>query len=181
MPDPPPASLSQGALYPPPPVVQDVLDVYGDGGGERETPDVWAWRETQLAAEVLRGRHGVRVASTAVGLAATFELAHPALDGGVAVLEVNTAAHKPGTGPGVQVRLGPPGDGGACEALALNAREAGPLSPTDLLGGWTVREGLLEHAAFYPDALRTPGLLSRIVLGAANRVQWLGATARLPH
>ncbi len=130
-------------------------------------------REVRQAVDLLRAWPGARAATTPHGLSATFANAAPSADGGLTLLEVDALAQRPGLGPGLSILLVPPGRGSQREALVLNEREIAPGCRTDLLGGWSARDGVLHHSAFFPQALCAEGLLTDVVLAAVRRVDWL--------
>ncbi len=130
-------------------------------------------REIQLSVELLSSWPGARAASTPRGLSATFAPAEELPDAGLTLLEVDALAQRPGLGRGLSILLVPPGRGSLREALALNEREISPGCHTDLMGGWSAREGVLHYSAFFPDAVCAEGLLTDLVLSATRRVEWL--------
>jgi hypothetical protein len=134
---------------------------------------LWTLRDVQLAVKMLSTLRGVRATPTSRGLSATFTSPNPSAGDGVDLLELDTASRWPGLGRGLSVLLVPPGRGGTAEALVLNEGEIAPGCCTDLLGGWSARDGLLQHSAFFPDAVHTKDLLTDVVLAAVRRVVWL--------
>ncbi|HXY41315.1 MAG TPA: hypothetical protein VEQ10_16695 [Vicinamibacteria bacterium] len=136
--------------------------------GWLDTPR-WASGETSACVAQLASAPGVHAVSTPRGFAASFVLAdQPGV--GLALLEADTGAEWPGLGRGLSVALVAPGRAGVREALALNERETLLGWDTDLLGGWSARGEVLQHAAFFPDALHHEGLLTALVEDAVRRV-----------
>jgi hypothetical protein len=139
--------------------------------------DLETWKgELQFSAEVLRAVPGVRAAATPRGLTASFALAAGRLQG-LALLELDVQAQRPPLGSGFSAVLVPPARGGVMDALKLNEQELMPGCRTDLVGSWSAREGVLQHAAFFPAGLvQSRTLPTEIALGALLRVEWLAAT-----
>jgi hypothetical protein len=129
----------------------------------------WAGAEMGECFAVLAATPGVRASATARGLSAS--VACPSGRGHRAQLELETVDDSPGLGGGLSVVVSVPGRGGVHEALRLNEFEAGPGCRTDLLGGWSAREGVLQHRAFFPDAVHAKGLAARVAGAAVRRVQ----------
>ncbi len=141
-----------------------------DGTTRRLDTRVWPAQEMRACVERLVASPGARAVSTPQGLTASFASNLDLPGGGLTLLQVDTRAERPGLGPGLSVMLVAPGRGGVREALALNEREVLPGWQTDLLGGWVVDGSVLQHAAFYPDAVYREGLLADIVETAIRRV-----------
>jgi hypothetical protein len=134
---------------------------------------VWPAAEVLESVELLRMVGGAHATTAPRGLVASLASAHASAVQGRVVLEVDTAAQRPRLGRGLSVLLMPPPRAGGAElALALNESEILPQCRTDLLGGWSVRDGVLRHSAFFPDAVHRPGLLLHLVLAAVRRVEW---------
>ena len=135
---------------------------------------VWPAVDVRASVDFLSAQAGVHAISTPRGLMASFAWAEPPSRRRRVLLEVDTAAARPGLGRGLSVLLVPAGRShGVKAALALNERELWPECPTDLLGGWSSPEGTLRYGAFFPDAVHRRGLLPQVVRAAARRVEWI--------
>jgi hypothetical protein len=113
----------------------------------------WDAGELRECADLLAVVPCARWAATRRGLTGSFSTEDPWLGGGPSFLEMAGGVECPGLGSGLRVCLTVPRAGGVMDALVLNEREAAPGSPTDLLGGWSAEEGVLQHSAFFPNAL----------------------------
>jgi hypothetical protein len=132
----------------------------------------WEGEEMVECVAVLSAVPGARVAATGRGLTASFSAEEPWRSDGPSLLEITAGLDRAGLGPGVRVRLTLPRSGSVEDALLLNEREVAPACPTDMLGGWSAQEGVLQHDAFFPNVVYAPGLVQRVALTGARRARW---------
>jgi hypothetical protein len=139
------------------------------------TPDVPYWDAGELAecAVMLAVVPHARWAATERGLTGSVSTEAPWLGGGPSLLEMAGGVESPGLGLGLRVRLTVPCAGGVEDALVLNEREAAPGSRTDLLGGWSADEGVLQHSAFFPNALYARDIALHAALSSVLRAHWV--------
>jgi hypothetical protein len=114
-----------------------------------------------------------RWAATGLGLNGILSAEDAWLGGRPSVLEMTAGFVSPGLGEGLLVSLTVPRAGGVEEALVLNEREVAPGSRTDLVGGWSAQEGVLQHTAFFPGACYAREIALHAALGAVLRAHWV--------
>lgn len=153
------------------PVRGTLLDVLRAG----PSPGVSHWDAGELTecAAMLAVVPHARWAATERGLTGSVSAEEPWLGGGPSVLEMAGGVESPGLGLGLRVRLTVPRAGGVEDALVLNEREAAPGSRTDLLGGWSADEGVLQHTAFFPNAVYARDIALHVALSSVLRAHWV--------
>jgi hypothetical protein len=130
-------------------------------------------------AAALRGHQGTRAIATHAGVTASIALPSDPTRHDFILLEIRSAT-RPGLGSGLAVwmSLPVPAPAHLLHALALNEAELLPDSPTDLIGGWQVRDGALAHEAFVPQMICTADVLKRVADAAARRAAWVRAAGQ---
>ena len=128
-------------------------------------------------ADALRAHDGVRAIAMHSGVTASFPWAFEGDRNDFILLEMRVAARQP-IGPGVwttvSLPLGAPTH--LLHALALNETEIAAQSPTDLVGGWLVRNQTLMHESFVPWTLCSGPVVQHLAESAVRRANWLRHT-----
>lgn len=127
---------------------------------------VWGGRDMLEAVYALRSLAHARAVATPYGVTASFRVA-----GGLAELEMKAPTQGAGLGYGLSLLVTLPDEGGVREALGHNERERDGCFGTDLLGGWSPRDGRLAFAAFWPNVAYSEGAAARLAVDAARRAQ----------
>jgi hypothetical protein len=125
-------------------------------------------------ADAMRAHDGVRAIATHIGLTASFPWVCDEDRHDVTLLEMRVAARQP-LGPGVWISMSLPMAAPAhlLDALRLNEAELGAASPTDLIGGWLVRNQALVHESFVPWTLCSGPVVRHLADAAVRRANWL--------
>ena len=130
-------------------------------------------------AEALRAHDDVRAIATHNGVTASFALPSEGDRYEFVLTEIRLASRE-GIGRGVSITMSlpMPAPTHLLHALVLNEAELQTDSPTDLLGGWVMREGSLVHEVFVPPALCTGEMIRHMAEAAARRAAWLRCAGR---
>lgn len=130
-------------------------------------------------AEALRAHDGVRAIATPTGVTASFALAPEGDRYEFVLTEIRVAGRDDfGQGVALMMSLPVPAPPHLFHALVLNEAELQTDSPTDLLGGWILRDGALIHEAFVPPVLCTGEMIRHMADVAARRAAWLRLAGR---
>ena len=133
---------------------------------------------TEIAG-ALRAHDGVRAIATHSGVTASFALAPEGDRYEFVLAEIRVAAREAlGKGVALTMSLPVPAPTHLMHALVLNEAELQADSPTDVLGGWVLRDGALVHDAFVPPALCSGEMVSHMAEAAARRAAWLRLAGR---
>ena len=126
-------------------------------------------------AEALRAHDGVRADCHAQRRDGKLRAVVGGRPPRVSLLEMRARAAARGSAAGVSITMSLPlpAPTHLLHALVLNEAELQSDSPTDLLGGWVMREGALVHEAFVPQALCTGEMVRHMAEGAVRRAAWL--------
>jgi hypothetical protein len=148
-------------------------DAFLDAPMLREAPGregSWSTREIATCVDALRKRSEPRAVETPWGVSATFALDWT--NEVRSVLEVRPDSARPLFGRGIGATLWTMVRGGPRDALQWNARETGPGSNGDALGGWWAPEGgFLVHRSFYPGPLCQADLLVQFLQASVHRAR----------
>ena len=130
-------------------------------------------------ADALRAHDGVRAIATHSGVTASFALLSEG-DRYEFVLTAIRCGTREEVGKGMSISMSLPmaAPTHLLHALVLNEAELQSDSPTDLLGGWVLRDGALVHEAFLPLALCTGEMTRHMAEAAARRAAWLRLAGR---
>jgi hypothetical protein len=130
-------------------------------------------------ADALRAHDGVRAIATHSGVTASFALVSEGNRFEFVLTEVRLADREAlGKGVSITMSLPAPVPTHLVHALVLNEAELQTDSPTDVLGGWTLRDGALVHTAFVPPALCSGEMIRHLAEAAARRAAWLRIAGR---
>jgi hypothetical protein len=125
-------------------------------------------------ADVMRAHDGVRAIATHSGITASVPWALDAESEDFILLEMRVATREPlGAGLWISMSLPMSTPAHLMHALTLNEAELATSSPTDLVGGWLVRNQTLMHESFIPWALCSGPLIRHLAESAARRANWL--------
>jgi hypothetical protein len=124
--------------------------------------------------EALRCHDGVRAIATHSGITASLPWAGEDDPHGFIIFEMRIGSRPP-IGQGVWVSMAMPSAAPAhlLHALALNEAELGAESPTDVTGGWIVRNATLLHESFVPWSLCAGEVIRHLADAASRRAAWL--------
>lgn len=130
-------------------------------------------------ADALRAHDGVRAIATHSGVTASFPLQSEGDRYEFVLTEIRLATREEiGRGVSMTMSLPMPAPTHLLHALVLNEAELLADSPTDLLGGWVLRDGSLVHEAFVPSALCNGEMIRHMAEAAARRAAWLRLSGR---
>jgi len=125
-------------------------------------------------ADVMRAHDGVRAIATHSGITASVPWVLDAESEDFILLEMRVATREPlGAGLWISMSLPMSAPAHLMHALTLNEAELATSSPTDLVGGWLVRNQTLMHESFIPWALCSVPLVRHLAESAARRANWL--------
>jgi hypothetical protein len=162
--------------------------VGADGAGGAPAPNVAAADMSATAflasmpfveiADAIRAHDGVRTIATHSGIAASFPWM---VDGGRhdIMLDMRVATRQPfGTGIWVSLSLPMTASAQLLHAIALNEAELASASPTDVIGGWLVRNQMLMHESFVPWTLCSGSMVRHLAEAAVRRANWFRVAGR---
>jgi hypothetical protein len=130
-------------------------------------------------ADALRLHDGVRAIATHGGVTASFPWIADGHKHEFVLLEIRPSARRAlGAGISIALSLPLPAPVTLLHALTLNEAELQPDSPTDLLGGWVVRDASLMHEAFVPWHLCNGEVVRHLAESAGRRAAWLRMAGR---
>jgi hypothetical protein len=125
-------------------------------------------------ADDLRAHDGVRAVATHSGVTASFPWVFEGDRHDFILLEMRVASRQPiglGVWTTTSLPMGAPTH--LLHALALNEAEIAAQSPTDLIGGWLVRNQTLMHESFVPWTLCSGPVVQHLAEAAVRRSNWL--------
>lgn len=130
-------------------------------------------------ADALRAHDGVRAIATHSGVTASFALVSEADRYEFVLAEIRLAEREElGKGVSLTMSLPVPAPTHLVHALVLNEAELQADSPTDVMGGWILRDGALVHETFVPPTLCSGEMIRHLAEAAARRAAWLRIAGR---
>jgi hypothetical protein len=130
-------------------------------------------------AEALRAHDGVRAIATHSGVTASFALVSEGDRYEFLLTEIRLAEREAlGKGVSLSMSLPVPAPTHLVHALVLNEAELQADSPTDVVGGWTLRDGALTHETFVPPAMCNGEMVRHLAESVARRAAWLRIAGR---
>lgn len=130
-------------------------------------------------ADALRAHDGVRAIATHSGVTASFALMSEGDRYEFVLTEIRLAEREVlGKGVSITMSLPVPAPTHLVHALVLNEAELQADSPTDVIGGWTLRDGALLHEVFVPPTMCSGEVLRHLAESTARRAAWLRLAGR---
>ena len=130
-------------------------------------------------ADTLRAHDGVRAIATHSGVTASFALISEGDRYEFVLTEIRlTEREELGKGVSIAMSLPVPAPTHLLHALVLNEAELHAESPTDVIGGWLLRDGALVHETFVPPSMCNGEVIRHLAESAARRAAWLRIAGR---